>query len=113
MSTSIAGLAKLVRSLPARPVQGEERFGCRRRCQREHWLAHLRDYPREHDAKFCFNHIQCPAMLVWLAGSVGVHRQLIERAINTGMRYRNRASQCAAIRRHVPWTMIEPSLTKL
>jgi hypothetical protein len=117
LRTQIGPLLRAIRTLPDRTVKGEELFGSAAPSQKRHWLNWLSEYAspgyyrrkasKKRDARFAYNHCQCPAMLIWLAGRVGVSARLIESAADDAVEYGNKASQCAAIRRHIPWTLIE------
>src|SRR5262245_23279008 len=100
-------LLRAIRKLPDRPVQCQDLFPSAHASQKRHWIGWLAEYHGPgyyhrqsfgRDARFAYNHTQCPAMLLWLAGRVGVRAQLIATAANDAIGHRNKASQCAAIR---------------
>jgi len=122
LRTQIGLLLRAIKRLPDRTVKGEDLFPSAAISQKQHWVGWLSEYhgpghyrrktKSRRDAKFAYNHSQCPAMLIWLAGRVGVSARLIESAADEAMEYGNKASQCAAIRRHIPWILIECRLPR-
>ena len=82
--------------------------------QKEHWMGWLGEYdgpgaygrasiPRR-DARFVYNHIQCAPMLFWLAEAVHVPSDDLDCAFEAVVTAPKRnASQCAALRRLLPW----------
>jgi hypothetical protein len=91
--------------------------------QKEHWLGWLREYhgpggygrlpgqPRR-DAKFAYNHIVNPKMLLWLIAAAGVNPKLVTNARRSTSRPRALNQQAAAIRRHVPWEILMKALIR-
>jgi hypothetical protein len=91
--------------------------------QKEHWLGWLREYhgpgaygrvpgqPRR-DAKFAYNHIVCPDMLLWLITAAGVSPKLVEDARRSASRVHSYSlnQQAAAIRQYVPWGTLMTAL---
>ena len=82
--------------------------------QKEHWLGWLSEYdgPGAYDrktwpgrsAKYVYNHIQSPSMLLWLAEAIGISKtklQLARRSALSGPH--NKASHCAKVRKIIPW----------
>lgn len=91
--------------------------------QQEHWLGWLREYSgsgaysrkvvRGRDARFAYNHGQCAPMLFWLAEAVYVDSDLLEDAFEAVLRAPKRnASQCGALRRVLPWELVEAHLLR-
>ncbi len=91
--------------------------------QKEHWLGWLAEYggpgaygrkgDAKRDARYVYNHIQCAPMLFWLAESVGIEEDLLSRAFEDVTHApASNASQCAVLRKVVPWEMIEGKLPK-
>lgn len=91
--------------------------------QKEHWLGWLREYDgpgfygrktwEGRSAQYVYNHVMCPPMLLWLAEAAGVPRTKLlsaKRAANTAPA--KQASQCAAIRRSIPWPEVEQALVR-
>lgn len=90
--------------------------------QKEHWAGWLFHYEGpgyygrktwNRTAEFVYNHFNCPPGVLWLAEASGVNRKFITKAARSA-----RASGpafpsiCAAIRREVPWALVEAALAK-
>lgn len=78
------------------------------------WLSELKGpgyYGRlthDMDARAAYNHLQCAPALLWLAEALGEDPGTLIRAISAVRAVpRNGASQCAAVRREIPWDRIE------
>ena len=111
-------LAELIERLPTdrevpRGTQGYNRY----RTQKAHWLGWLdskstsgtyqrHDAP-ERGAKFVYNHIMEPKMLLWLISASGLQIELVEKAKEASLNKKSMASSCAAIRKVVPWQILE------
>ena len=90
--------------------------------QKEHWLGWLSGYDGpgyygrknwHRSADFVYTHIVCPPMVLWLAEASGVPRTQIAKAKQTALSAGPHfAAQCAAIRKIIPWEMIEARLSK-
>ena len=85
--------------------------------QKSHWLGWLdskstsgtyqrKDSPGR-DAKFVYNHIMEPKMLLWLISASGVNTELVKSAQDEALKSKSMASSCAAIRKVVPWHTLE------
>jgi hypothetical protein len=114
-------LAELIERLPTdrevpRGTQGYNRY----RTQKAHWLGWLdskstsgtyqrHDAP-ERGAKFVYNHIMEPKMLLWLISASGLQIELVEKAKEASLNKKSMASSCAAIRKVVPWQTLEVHL---
>ena len=91
--------------------------------QKEHWLGWLGEYdgpgaygragvPRR-DARFVYNHIQCAPMLLWLAEAGNVPSDDLDRAFKAVVAAPKRnASQCAALRKILPWEDVSEKLVE-
>lgn len=89
--------------------------------QQEHWIGWLSSYhlpgaykrkdnlPQTH-AKAIYNRLMCPPMVLWLPEAAGVPTPVILAAFEAAFSTSNHATQCAAIRRNIPWEMIEQQL---
>ena len=85
------------------------------RSQREHvtaWLDEL-DGPgaygrvsRGLGARHAYNHFQCAPGLLWIAEALGEHAQVVHDAADAAGGEGRPATQCAAIRRVIPWARI-------
>lgn len=63
---------------------------------------------RTWDAKAAYNHFQCAPGLLWLAEALGEEPTTVRRAVESVQAApRRAASQCAAVRRIIPWERIE------
>lgn len=122
-----AELAKIIAKLPIRqPVtdayQAENPMGTPRpgkswRNQREHLVDWLQALPgpgaygrksRDWDAQAAYNHFQCAPGLLWLGEALGEDPEVVKRAVQEVRLAPPRgASQCAAVRRVIPWSRIE------
>ena len=90
--------------------------------QKQHWLGWLSEYHgpgaygrknQDGSAEFAYNHIVCPPMILWLAEAAGVSRARIVKAKQAALGAGPfLASQSAAIRKIVPWRLIELRLNK-
>ena len=91
------------------------------RHQKEHWLGWLAEYggpgaygrtpDAGRDAAYVYNHIQCAPMLFWLSEALRVDDGMLGRAFAAVIAADPRgASQCAALRRVLPWGTVEAAL---
>jgi len=90
--------------------------------QKEHWLGWLKGYDGEghyhrknwlRSAEFVYNHINCPPMVLWLAEASGAPRAKVAKAKQAALSAKpHLPTQSAAIRRIIPWEMIEVCLDK-
>ncbi|WP_417259351.1 hypothetical protein [Celeribacter sp.] len=89
--------------------------------QKEHWLGWLAEYDgpgaygrltgQPRDARYIYNHIQCAPMLFWLTEAVEVPNDTLEHAFEAVVSAPHKnASQCAALRKMVPWDDVEARL---
>ena len=85
--------------------------------QKAHWLGWLdsksnsgtyqrKDAPNR-GAKFVYNHIMEPKMLLWLISASGVDVKLVTQAEENAANAKTMASSCAAIRKVVSWEALE------
>jgi hypothetical protein len=103
-----AELRKRIERLPARGAMKDALAG---------WLADYNGpgyYGRtnwKHTAEFAYNHLQSATALLWLAESVGVPEFALLKAKAAFHRARpNTATQAAAVRRVLPWGLVEALL---
>lgn len=89
--------------------------------QKEHWLGWLAEYDgpgaygrqlgKPRDARYIYNHIQCAPMLFWLAEAVETPTDTLDETYKAVVAAPEKnASQCAALRKVVPWDDIETQL---
>lgn len=84
--------------------------------QKAHWLGWLDPsagtgtYPRSaapgRDAKYVYNHIVEPKLLLWLIAAAGVDARTVEFAREQAGLANKMPSKAAAIRRVVPWAVL-------
>ena len=90
--------------------------------QKGHWLGWLSEYGgpgyygrknSHRSAEFVYNHVVCPPMVLWLAEASGISKARVAKAKETALSASPQLqAQSAAIRRVVPWKMIEDRLDK-
>mgnify|MGYP001173299248 CR=1 FL=1 len=116
-SYSVEKLINVIKKLPADKevpsgTQGYSRYNS----QKAHWLGWLSKKPGakyyrqdapNRGAKFVYNHIMEPKMLLWLITASGVDNKRIENAQKDSDNARTMASSCAAIRKVVSWEDLE------
>lgn len=89
--------------------------------RREQWLRWLNEYDEpgyynrlpnmNRSAKFAYNHMSSPGMLLWLIQAARVKKGLVELAESDYNRAPDNVhTQCAAIRKRVPWDVLERAL---
>ena len=90
--------------------------------QKEHWLGWLdpnsgtgtyaRRSAPDRDARYVYNHIVEPKMLLWLISSAGVENKLVQAAIEAAESGSTMAGKSAEIRKNVPWSEVASALLK-
>jgi hypothetical protein len=127
-------LAVKIRTLRARPPMTTEfeRVLARRgtwnrsrvwyKSQKEHWLGWLSEYggsgyygrkDSHRSAEFVYNHIVCSPMVLWLAEASGIPNASVAKARQAALSASPQfQAQSAAIRKIIPWEMIESRLDK-
>jgi hypothetical protein len=88
--------------------------------QRQHWMGWLGGYdgPGAYGrtgtnlpASFAYNHIVNPQMLVYLAEAAGIADALVDKAVEAALASASTmSSMSGAIRRTIPWEMVEARL---
>ena len=110
-------LLEIIETLPADKempsgTQGYSRY----LTQKAHWLGWLSKKPGakyfrqdapNRGAKFVYNHIMEPKMLLWLISASGVDNKLIANAQKDADKAKTMAGSCAAIRKVVSWEELE------
>jgi hypothetical protein len=61
-------------------------------------------------AKFAYNNIANPEMLLWLIQAAGIDKDLVDFAKSDCAKVSNVRRQSAAIRKRVPWAILERAL---
>lgn len=84
------------------------------------WLRWLREYHtpgpfgreagEKRNAKFVYNNLAYPEMLLWLIQAAGIDDDLVKLAQSESAKIPNVRSQSATIRKYVPWEEIEQAL---
>jgi hypothetical protein len=111
---SIAEFIGVIHSLPC--DEPRVRPGVWYTTQKQHWLGWLGEYDgpgayarmpgKQRDAKFAYNHIVCPEMLLWLIEAAGVRQDLVQAARSACGTGTTLMQKSGAIRRHVPWAEV-------
>lgn len=91
------------------------------RTQKEHWLGWLGTYHEtgaygrrpdsRRDARFAYNHIGNPEMLLWLIEAAGLAGDVVRAAKAADRRAGSMPEAAAAIRRLAPWEVVQSALT--
>ncbi len=88
------------------------------RSQKEHWLRWLKEYDTPgvygrkpnsgRSCQFIYNQLQCPPMVFWLGEALEVPNTALRAAYVAATEARpHYGPQTAAIRREIPWQMLE------
>lgn len=116
---SIKSLLIAISKLPSdRPVY------CPRRrrlfTQKEHWIGWLFEYNGpgaygrqtgfKRDARFAYNHIVCPEMLLYLAKAAGVDRKQVAKANRAFTKGKTMMHKSRAIRAVITWETVAAAL---
>ena len=118
---SIEWFIQAISALPSdEPIASRHPAYNNYRTQKEHWLGWLNPnsgtgtYPRKsgpnRDARFVYNHIVEPKMLLWLIAAAGVRQNLLQAAEQAAESAKKGKS--AAIRRIVPWPEVVAALSQ-
>lgn len=121
-SKSVEWLLQAIRRLPSDDPVPDRTAGYNRyNTQKDHWLgwldptAETGSYPRrakeDRDARYVYNHIVEPKMLLWLISAAGVRPELLQLAEEAAKAASSLPGKAAAIRRHVPWSQILDALS--
>lgn len=87
--------------------------------QGEHWQGWLGEYSgggfygrknHKRTAKFVYNYIMCPPMLIWLAESAGIEECKIKRAVEESLQSDKYQQQCKKVRKVIAWNEIENAI---
>ena len=75
--------------------------------QKEHWLGWLAEY----DGPGYYNRVVNPCMILWFGEATGVSRNVVKAAAADALAAKdNMGAQSAAIRRHIPRSLIAENL---
>jgi hypothetical protein len=122
-SRSVEWLIQAIRRLPLdEPVPDRTPGYNNYNTQKDHWLGWLDpsagtgSYPRrtakDRDARYVYNHVVEPKMLLWLIAAAGVSPELLNAAEQAARTVSSLAGKSAAIRSHVPWSELAAALAK-
>jgi hypothetical protein len=120
---SIEWLIQAIRRLPSdEPVPARTPGYNKYTTQKDHWLGWLDPnagtgtYPRragrDRDARYVYNHIVEPKMLLWLIAVSGVGPELLHSAKEAAKRAPTLQGKSAAIRKCVPWSIVADALSR-
>jgi hypothetical protein len=89
---------------------------------RQRWIRWLADYDKpgpfnrqageKRSAKFAYNNLAYPEMLLWLIQAAGIDKGLADLAKSDSDQFENVRRKAAAIRKRVPWKELERLLWK-
>lgn len=115
---SIEEFIAAIRKLPEDEPHGNSRVWYR--TQKEHWLGWLDHYHgpgaygrqtgKKRTAKFAYNHVVNPQLLLYLIDASGVDPRLAQAAREAAASGTTMMAQSAAIRRHVSWDVAGDAL---
>lgn len=118
---SIAQFIEVIERLPSDPPVHHPRVWYL--TQKEHWLGWLGDYDgpggygripgQKRDAKFAYNHIVNPQMLLWLIEAIGVRYDLVEAAKRASAEGKSLMQMSGSIRKCVPWAVVYDAICRL
>lgn len=90
--------------------------------QKEHWVGWLFHYnspgaygrkvTKGRDAKYVYNHIVCPGLLLYLVKGSGVDERAIKAAKKAAALEKTDMAKAGAIRRHIPWIAVLEALRR-
>lgn len=114
-SISIEEFIAMIEKLPEdeqREPQGKVWY----RMQKQHWLGWLSEYNgpgaygrkggEGRDAKYAYNHIVCPNMLLYLSLALGVDSDKVKEAQRAYLHAKTVMAKAGAIRAVIPWAEI-------
>jgi hypothetical protein len=120
-SITIEQLIQVIERLPAdAPVDDPQKWYT---TQKEHWLGWLNEYHapgaysrqtnQTRDARYVYNHIVEPKMLIWLIEAVKIDIEIVNAAKNVATSPLLLQQKSAATRRIVPWKIVVVALKRL
>lgn len=115
----LRSVGELIRAIEALPSdEPKDREGAWYKTQKEHWLGWLAQYHTPgaygrkgggYDAKYAYNHIVNPYMLMWLIAAAGAEQSVVTAVEEAEARSKSLMQKAGAVRRLVPWE----AMTKL
>jgi hypothetical protein len=119
-SMSVAELIRVIEKLPSDQPVDDPRVWYK--TQKEHWLGWLRDYDgpgaygrqpgRHRDAKFAYNHVVNPYMLLYLIDALEMPPDVIAYAELACERGKTLMEKSGLIRKIVPWSVVHTAIEK-
>ena len=113
-SVSIAEFRRAIDKLPSDEQNNNPKVWYS--TQKEHWLGWLDHYdeagaygrkPRQNrDAKFVYNHVVNPEMLLWLIDAAGVKEELVDAALEAAAKGTTPMQSSGAVRKIAPWSEV-------
>src|SRR5690349_9169475 len=113
-------IAELLIAISRLPEDRRQRRAAWYESQKEHWVGWLFHYNSPgaygrkttfgRDARFVYNHIVCPGLLIYLADAAGVSRGLVRQAKRIAAGGGTEMARAGAIRRLVPWELVQSAL---
>jgi hypothetical protein len=90
------------------------------RTQKQHWLGWLQEYhgpgaygraaSQRRNARFAYNHVVNPQLLLYLIKAAGVEPRRMKAADEAAARGTTMMQQSGAIRKQVPWDVVREAL---
>lgn len=120
---SVQWLSQAIQRLPADTAVSKGTPGYNNyTSQKDHWLGWLNPssgtgtYPRadacNRNARYVYNHIMEPKMLLWLATAAQVESSKVQAAAQAASSAASMAGASAAIRKIVPWPVVAAALKR-
>lgn len=87
--------------------------------QGEHWQGWLGEYKgsgfygrknHKRTVEFIYNHIMCPPMLIWLAETISIDKNIINQAINESLKSDKYQERCKIVRKYISWEVVEKAI---
>lgn len=113
-------IAELLIAISRLPEDRRRRRTAWYESQKEHWVGWLFHYnspgaydrkvTKGRDARFVYNHVVCPGLLAYLADASGVARNLVRQAKRIADSRGTEMSRAGAIRRVIPWELVQSAL---
>jgi hypothetical protein len=113
LGVSIAAFVAAIESLPE--DEPNNRTDVWYENQKMHWLGYLDMVYGEsegggRDARFVYNHVVNPYMLLWLVEAAGVRKELVTAAQQSAKAGATLMQKAGAVRKQVPWTELASTL---
>lgn len=119
-SISVAELIKVIEKLPSDQPVDDPRVWYK--TQKEHWLGWLKNYDgpgaygrqpgRQHDARYVYNHVVNPYMLLYLIKVLDMPAEIVAAAQAACERGKTLMEKSGLIRKIVPWSAVHAAIEK-